>query len=107
MDDPAIEELATKATKAIKDAMYVSVGLGVLAVQRANIELLEVRKRLAAQETGAGSVSLEAKVDTVIEHLCTRLPEPAGDLVHHARTVAKAAGSELWGMVNQTASPNE
>lgn len=100
-----------EVSKAFKDALYVSVGLGVIAVQKAQVRRQELQKQLRGQAGDAreqfGSVStfMEDRVKLVEERvsdlLQDRLPEQAGDLVKQARATAKDARGQLQSLVNR------
>ncbi len=64
--------LGEDLTKTVKDALYITVGLGVIAFQRAQVQRQELRKQVEE-----------------------RLPEPARELVKQARETAKEARSQV------------
>jgi hypothetical protein len=99
-----IDRLTTLA----KDAAYVSVGFGVLAVQKAQVRRNELttsaKERLVAArqllEANAGQVDarlaqLDAVVDGLVDKVAARLPEPANTVVHQAYDVTKAGRNQL------------
>jgi hypothetical protein len=49
---PDVDDLAQDLTKALTDAVYVTVGLGVIAFQRAQVRRQELRNRLQTQLAG-------------------------------------------------------
>jgi uncharacterized protein YjbJ (UPF0337 family) len=106
-------------TNALKDALYVSVGLGVIAFQRAQVQRQELRKQLNAQlgdvRGTAGKVSklvddrvktveerveaVEERFEALAEQLESRLPEQVGEVSKQARQAAKGARGQLRGLV--------
>lgn len=92
-----------------RDAAYVAVGLGVLAVQRAQVRRNELMRALEGPRTeidqrlgevreqiGRKFKYIDGRVEQVIETLEAqitpieeRLPEPARDFVKQARTQAR------------------
>ena len=119
-----IPSMNTEAvTDAIKDAGYITVGLAVLAAQKAQVRRQELKKSLAAQvgdgrsqmaeivdsiEAGIASldthlIAIEAKVDVAVEGLEKRLPERAGALLGQAHEVAKVARQQVRNLINPAA----
>jgi ElaB/YqjD/DUF883 family membrane-anchored ribosome-binding protein len=89
-------------TKTVKDAAYVTVGLGVLAFQRAQVGRRELTKQVETQlkqvETqlsGTGeqvqrlASQLEQRIKPVLDQLEESVPATAKDLVKQARTAAE------------------
>jgi ElaB/YqjD/DUF883 family membrane-anchored ribosome-binding protein len=107
--------------KILKDAFYVTVGLGVIVFQRAQVQRQELRKQIEAQVGEArenakrfsGTLeqqvkaiedrleTLESRVDQSLDELEERLPEQARELVHQARAVAKDARTQLRELVGR------
>ena len=88
----------------LKDAAYVTVGLGVLGFQRAQVRRQELTKQLDAQlgdvrnqtqrlVEGYESLlkDLEQRFEPVLDQVEERLPEQARELVTQARGAAKDA----------------
>ena len=105
----------TKATRAVEDAFYISVGAGVLAVQSAQVRRRELQARLAEQfEDPHGTVAriregaddglriVEHQVDEVLEHVEERLPPTARELLDKGR----AAGAEARQTVHEVLRPS-
>ena len=94
--------------KTLKDAAYVTVGLGVLAVQKAQVGRRELTSRVEAQlnETGEQVQKIarlvENRVQPVLGQLEAALPETAKDLVKQARDAAREALVQLLGRTNGT-----
>jgi hypothetical protein len=96
----------------LKDAAYVTVGFGVLAFQRAQVQRVELTKQ-AREEMGrlGGSVEdrlrtveerlegLQEQVEKVIDDLGDRLPEPAAGALKTAVNTAKEAQTQLRALV--------
>jgi hypothetical protein len=99
----------------VKDAFYVTVGLGVIGFQRAQVQRQELRKQLETQLGDArhqlekAGKTLEDRVkvveerlegvedrfETLFEQFEERLPEQARELVKQARDAAKEARGQL------------
>lgn len=92
-------------TKPVKDALYVAVGLGVIGIQRAQVQRRELRKQLENQlDTTTGQLQrltrqVEGVVDPMLDQLTARLPERSRGLVTQARSAAKEAQGQLLGRV--------
>ncbi len=102
-----------ETTKAIKDAGYVAVGLGVMAFQKAQVRRREVLESLKAnplgnQVTEARSQlakvvkSVETKLDPVVSQIESRLDEveeklPSGakEIVRQARNQSKQTNDQI------------
>ncbi len=91
-----------------KDAAYVTVGFGVLAVQKIQVRRHEFTEQAKAQldtakqfvtENAAGIDAriqrFEASVDQVVDQFGSRLPEPAHTIVNRAHDAAKAARTQV------------
>ena len=90
-------------TKTVKDAAYVTVGLGVLAFQKAQVGRRELTSRLETQlnETG-GQVQkfarvVEERLQPVLGQIEGAVPASAKDLVKQARDAAREAQAQLAG----------
>lgn len=117
---PAPEDL----TKLLKDALYVSIGLGVIAVQKAQVRRQELSKQVSGQVDDAKSQlqtltkrfddrvklveerleGVEARFDALLDQLEEHLPEQARELAQQARTAAKEARSQVQGLVRRPAN---
>lgn len=111
-------------TKALRDAFYVTVGLGVVTFQRAQVRRQELRKQLATQVQEAreqvtkltGVVedrvrtveerldALETEVERVLDTVEERLPEQARDVVRTAREAAKEYRGQLRSLAGRKAA---
>ena len=106
-------------TKVFKDAIYVSVGLGVIAFQKVQVQRQELRKQLQgqvgdakAQLSSLGKLvdervklveerleGVEERFESLLDQLEDRLPDSAKDLAKQARTAAKDARTQVRGLV--------
>lgn len=98
--------------KAVRDTFYVSIGLGVIAFQKAQVQRQELRKSL---ETNVGEArtnvedslktiderlgAVEERIDAVLDDVEVRLPEQARAVMSQARTTAKDVRGQLRGLV--------
>lgn len=105
VDASRLQALAT-------DAFYVTVGLGVLAVQQLQVRRQELIKRFGTLEsqfqTQVGTVEsrfteVEAKLDEVMEQLKSRLPEPADKLLDKAYDTAKTTRKQVIDLLTKAA----
>lgn len=97
---------------AVRDSFYVSIGLGVIAFQKAQVRRQELRKTLEtnlgdARGTVEESVKavesrlevVEDRIDQVLDEVEERLPGQARAVMSQARDVAKEARSQLRTLV--------
>jgi len=70
-------------TSAGRDALYASVGAGLLAFQRLQV----ARRELEREVFGAGGpcVQLRQGVDNVLDVMEDRLPQPVAEALHRSR----------------------
>ena len=79
-------------TKTAKDALYVTVGLGVLGYQKAQVRRRELARQVetqwgeTAQQLQKLARELQGRVEPVLDRLEERLPGSARELVRQART---------------------
>lgn len=110
-------------TKTVKDAAYITVGLGVIGFQRLQVQRNELEKNLRSQVSDArnelkkasGSfdaqiktvedrvTALETQIASVLDQLQDKLPDQAADIVSQARAAAKEAREQVRGLVNRAA----
>ena len=82
-------------TKTVKDAAYVTVGLGVLAFQKAQVARRDLTKQVESQLSQTGSQvkglskKVEGRIQPVLGQLEQTVPSQAKDLVKQARTAAE------------------
>jgi uncharacterized phage infection (PIP) family protein YhgE len=123
------------ATKAAKDAFYVTVGLGVMGVQQAKEGQENLRGWLESQVADGKSqfesftqqlptfesvgkgweaqakqleerlTALEEKFESILDSLQANLPEQAAELMKQARDAAKAARAQLKDLVSRGSEP--
>jgi hypothetical protein len=88
-------------TKTLQDVAYVSVGLGVMAFQRAQVRRQELQKQLgrigAAAEERVQVVeerldAAEERVDAVLSSIEGRLPDQVASFARQARSAARQGG---------------
>jgi hypothetical protein len=93
---------ADRLVNAAKDSLYVSVGLGVIAFQRAQVRRNELTN--GADPVGLGKLigdnlkmvdermqDAEERIDAVLDEVETKLPPPARDAMAAARSAAREA----------------
>lgn len=114
---------ADKVVEFAKDAVYVTVGIGVLAYQKAQVRRQElttfVNERLGSSKTQLEElkktfearinefdqrvVELEHKLDGIVEQVEGRLPEPAGEALHKAYDAARTARQQVRDLITKAA----
>ena len=102
-------------TATLKDAAYVTVGLGVLGFQKAQVRRVELQKQVAGQakllesqvqdagksfraltqDLDAKFVPVRRRVEDRLDALSGRLPEQARSLVEQAVAAAKQTEAQL------------
>lgn len=100
--------------KAVRDSFYVTVGLGVIAFQKAQVQRQELRKQLedglgGAQQGLSDSArtveerleAVEHRIDEVLDDVEEKLPPQARLVLSQARSVAKDARHQLRQLVGQ------
>ena len=100
--------------KAVRDSFYVSVGLGVIAFQKAQVQRQELRKQIeggigGAQRNVSDSVktveerleAVEHRIDEVLDDVEEKLPAQARMVMSQARSVAKDARQQLRVLVDK------
>jgi DNA-binding phage protein len=101
--------------KTARDSFYVTVGLGVIAFQKAQVQRQELRKQLeqgvgGAQQGVAESVktieerleAVEQRLDAVLDDVEEKLPPQARLVMTQARGVAKDARQQLRILVDKS-----
>src|SRR5207248_6894051 len=90
-------------TKTVKDAAYVTVGLGVLAFQKAQVGRRELTKQVETQLNGTGEQvqrlarRVEQRIQPVLDQLEEAVPSGAKDLVNQAKTAAREVQEQVLG----------
>ncbi|MCB0956437.1 MAG: hypothetical protein R2694_12785 [Ilumatobacteraceae bacterium] len=128
LDAGKLAELDDKIAAALRDAAYVAIGFGVLAVQQAQVRRRDLVKALNERlenqkgdqvkrqiedlvrslEDRLGSLderldAFEATLDKAVGHLEDRLPEQAASMVGQAHDLAKAARKQVRGLIRSAA----
>ena len=111
-------------SKTVKDSLYVTIGLGVIAFQKAQVQRQELQKQVEANlgstRTALGSTrtvvgdslktiqerleAVEGRIDGVLDDVEQQLPEQARSVMRQARDVAKDTRSQLLGLVDNSTS---
>jgi prefoldin subunit 5 len=90
-------------TKTVKDAAYVTVGLGVLAFQKAQVARRDLTKQVESQLTVTSeqvqklSKKVEGRITPVLDQVQQTVPAQAKDLVKQARTAAEQLQGQVRG----------
>jgi len=93
-------------TKTVKDAAYVTVGLGVLAFQKAQVARRDLTKQVETQLTATTeqvkdlSKKVEGRIQPVLGQLEQNVPAQAKDLVKQARTAAETLQGQVLNRTN-------
>jgi gas vesicle protein len=93
-------------TKTVKDAAYVTVGLGVLAFQKAQVARRDLTKQVEEQLTQTSeqvkdlSKKVEGRIQPALAQLEQNVPAQAKDLVKQARTAAEQLQGQVRGRTN-------
>jgi hypothetical protein len=106
-----------------KDLVYVTVGFGVLAVQRAQAQRRELQEKLSSQ-VGAGKsgiekataafeqqvkalearfATVEERIDATLDQVEAKMPEQARAAFHQAREAARSARNQVRNLVTRAA----
>src|SRR6266480_6658369 len=98
-------------TKTVKDAAYVTVGLGVLAFQKAQVGRRELTKQVETQLNGTTeqvkglTKKVEDRITPVLDQLQEAVPAQAKDIVKQARTAAEGLQGQLRNRTNGSSKP--
>lgn len=103
---------------ALRDGFYVTVGLGVIAFQKAQVQRQELRKRVDGNlDTARVAVgdrvktvnerldAVEARIDDVLDGVESQLPDQARSMMRQARSVAKDTRTQLTDLVESNVTP--
>jgi hypothetical protein len=90
-------------TKTLKDALYVTVGLGVISVREAKERRAALRKQVETQLTGTNE-QLQKLAKRVVGNVEIKVPTTARELVGKARQAAKDAQGQLQQLGTQSLS---
>ena len=87
-------------TKTVKDAAYVTVGLGVLAFQKAQVARRDLTKQVETQlnQTTGQVKDLSKKVEGRIQPVLGQLEQTVPALLRHAAAVAYPSLDEGFGL---------
>lgn len=121
----APKSVTDRVADAAKDVLYIGVGAGVLAFQRAQVQRVELSKAVeeriaegrkqftdltkSASTTAEGQLAkidervteLEDRVEDVLEIVQQRLPKPAAELFGQARSAARTTRTQVRGQVRE------
>ncbi|WP_436792955.1 hypothetical protein [Actinospongicola halichondriae] len=102
-------------SKTLKDSLYVTIGLGVIAFQKAQVQRQELRKQVEGNLAGTRSLvsdsiktvqerleAVEGRIDTVLDDVEQQLPEQARSVMRQARDVAKDTRTQLVDLVERS-----
>lgn len=94
--------------RGLREGLYIGIGLGVIAFQKAQVQRQELRKQLEGSVGGARTAveervrtveerleAVEQRIDAVLDDVEQRLPEQARTVMHQAREVARDARNQL------------
>ena len=88
----------SKLTAAVRDAAYLTVGLGVTAVEQA-----QARRRELALNVNERLEATKIQVDTVVDKIEAILPDKAAAVFGQARGLTDAAREQVLGIFRTTA----
>jgi ElaB/YqjD/DUF883 family membrane-anchored ribosome-binding protein len=104
-------------SKTVKDSLYVTIGLGVIAFQKAQVQRQELQKQVNANLAGTRSLvgdslktvqerleAVEGRIDEVLDDVEQQLPEQARSVMRQARDVAKDTRTQLLDLVDANTS---
>jgi ElaB/YqjD/DUF883 family membrane-anchored ribosome-binding protein len=115
-----LDEIPGEISRLLKDAVYVTVGFGVLAVQKLQTQRHELAKTLDDKVVDPGKErfdqlkesfdeqlktlesrldTIEEKIDAALDELQGRLPEQAAEMLGHARDAVKSARKQVLELV--------
>jgi hypothetical protein len=83
--------------KALQDAAYVAVGLGVIGFHKAQVRRHELAGLVKSVDERL--VPVRGEIESRLEELEGRLPDPAKELVRTARLLAKDAETQVRKLV--------
>jgi hypothetical protein len=118
------ETLPQAIARLAKDVVYVTVGFGVLAVQRAQVQRREMCQQVSDQiDAGKGQVeqisktveaqfksfderltAVETRIDALLDQVQDRLPEQAQEIMTQARDAARTMRKQLRSRVGTAES---
>lgn len=119
LDVSRLADTNEKLVAAVRDAAYVTVGFGVLALQQAQVRRREMVKNIATRfgtskaqveqmltkfesqfaKLDTRVVAMETKIDAAVEKFEDRLPHQAATVVGQAHGLVKAARKQVRDLV--------
>jgi hypothetical protein len=117
-DASMLADLDSKVLDFARDAAYVTIGIGVLTAQKAQVMRRELTAQMHEKMNGmkndttfedqmaklqARLDDLDASLDSAVEKIEAKLPTPAANLVGQAHDAAKAARKQVRGLVRSAA----
>jgi uncharacterized protein (DUF111 family) len=97
-DSKLVKRLAAidsdKVTTALRDAAYMTLGVGVVAVERAQATMEAQQVRID---------DIEVRVASFVDRIESALPEQAGHLVGQARDISRVARDQVRGLIRNAA----
>ena len=96
VDVPGVD--VAKLTAAVRDAAYLTVGLGVSAVEQA-----QARRRELAANFSERLEATKIQIDTVVDKFEAILPDKAAALFGQARELTDAAREQVLGLIRTAA----
>ncbi len=88
----------TKLTDAVRDAAYLTVGIGVAAIEQA-----QARRRELITTISDGFEAGKIQLDTVVDKIEAILPEKAAALFGQAREMTDAARNQVLELIRSAA----
>jgi hypothetical protein len=96
VDLPTID--VDKLTAAVRDAAYLTVGIGAAAFEQA-----QTRSREFASTIADGLEATKIQIDTVVDRIEAILPEKAAVVFGQVREMTDAAGNQVLGLFRNAA----
>lgn len=100
-------------SKTVKDSLYVTIGLGVIAFQKAQVQRQEFQKQVESNLGNTRTLvgdslrtvqerleAVEGRIDGVLDDVEQQLPEQARSVMRQARDVAKDTRTQLIELVD-------
>lgn len=91
-------EIPTTLTTALRDAAYMTIGLGVVAVEQ-----LQARRHRLTNDLDKRIDVFEERVEAVVDRIEKGLPEQAEHLFGQARGVTKVARDRVRALIRPAA----
>ena len=107
-------------SKTVKDSLYVTIGLGVIAFQKAQVQRQELQKQVESNLSTTRAVvgdslktiqerleAVEGRIDGVLDDVEQQLPEQARTVMRQARDAAKDTRTQLLDLVDNGSSTSK